>query len=78
MKRKIASILICAAMVATMIAGCGSKEEPAASAPAQSEEPAEAPAESEAEEPAEAPAEAPAGDGGLVTIGFAQVGHESD
>lgn len=78
MKRKIASILICAAMVATMVAGCGSKEEPAASAPAQSEAPAESEAEAPAESGAEAPAEAPAGDGGLITIGFAQVGHESD
>ncbi len=75
MKSKIASILICAAMVAAMVAGCGSKEEPAA-APTEQGTEADAPAETpEADAPEEA---APAGDGELVTIGFAQVGHESD
>ena len=30
MKRKIVSVLLCSAMVATMAMGCGGKEEPAA------------------------------------------------
>ena len=69
MKRKVVSVLVCAAMVATMAVGCGSKEEPAAAAEAPA-------AEAEAEGEAEAPAEAASGD--VITIGFAQVGHESD
>ncbi len=76
MKRKLMSALLCAAMVAAMAVGCGAKEEEAA-APAAPE------AEAEAEAPAEAPeaeAEAPAEEasGELITVGFAQVGHESD
>ena len=69
MKRKLMSALLCAAMVATMVVGCGAKEEEAA-APAAPE--AEAPAEEEAEAPAEEAS------GELITVGFAQVGHESD
>jgi len=58
MKKKVLAALLSVAMVATLLAGCGSKtEEPAAAEPAQEEE-AEAPAE---EEEAEAPA-AEAGD----------------
>ena len=48
MKKKILSALLCTAMLAAAVAGCGSK-------------PAEAPAEAPAEE---APAETPAEDGG--------------
>lgn len=55
MKRKFLSALLCAAMVGTMLVGCGSKEE--------------APAE-------DAAAEESAGD--LITVGYAQVGAESD
>lgn len=59
MKKKALAALLSVAMVATLLAGCGSKEAPAEApaeteAPAEAEEPAEAPAE--AEEPAEAPA----------------------
>lgn len=72
MKRKVVSVLVCAAMVATMAVGCGSKEEPAATEAPAAEAEAETPAEGEAE----APAEAASGD--VITIGFAQVGHESD
>lgn len=68
MKRKFVSALLCAAMVATMVVGCGSTKEEAA-APAETEEAADT-----AE--AEAPAEEASGD--LITVGFAQVGHESD
>lgn len=42
MKRKILSVLLCAAMVASMIAGCGAKEEAAVEEPAATEESAEA------------------------------------
>lgn len=65
MKRKVISALLCTAMVATLLVGCGSAaDETAAEAPATEE--AEAPAE-EAEAPAEeeAEAEAPA-EGGRV------------
>ena len=32
MKKRIISVLLCAGLVASMLAGCGSKEEPAAAA----------------------------------------------
>ena len=41
MKKKILSVLLCAAMVASLVVGCGAKEEPAAEAPAATEEVAE-------------------------------------
>ncbi len=71
MKRKLIGLLLCAAMTATMLAGCGSKEEAPAQAPAETE----APAGNDAEAPE---TEAPAASGDVITIGFAQVGHESD
>jgi hypothetical protein len=46
MKRKLISLLLCAAMTTTLLVGCGAKEAPAAEAPA-------AEAEAEAEAPAE-------------------------
>lgn len=48
MKKKLISALLCAAMVASLVVGCGGKEEPAAEAPAATEE-AEAPSEESAE-----------------------------
>ena len=53
MKKKLLSALLCAAMVASLVIGCGSKEEPAAEAPAATEEEAEAPVEEETEAPVE-------------------------
>ena len=50
MKKKLISLLLCVTMVASMATGCGSKEEPAAEAPAATEE-AEAPAEEAGELP---------------------------
>ena len=50
MKKKLISLLLCMTMVASMAIGCGSKEEPAAEAPAATEE-AEAPAEEAGELP---------------------------
>lgn len=55
MKRKLLSALLCAAMIASMVVGCGSKEEPAAEDPVSQEETAE-PAE-DAEEAGEEEAE---------------------
>lgn len=52
MKKKVLAALLSAAMVATLLAGCGKKEEA----------PAEAPAETPAETPADEPADAPAAD----------------
>lgn len=50
MKKRLLSALLCVAMVASLVVGCGAKEEPAAEAPAATEE---APAEEEAAAPAE-------------------------
>ncbi len=61
MKKKLLSALLCTAMVASLVVGCGSKEEPAADEPAAE---AEGPAE---ETPAEA--ETPAADGATFKIG---------
>ena len=73
MKKKVLGVLLAATMAVGMLAGCGGgSEEPAADAPA--EEATEAPA---AEEEA-APADDSAAAGDTITIGFAQVGHESD
>ena len=63
MKRKLLSVILATAMVATMLVGCGAKEEAAAPAPAAEEE---APA---AEEEAPAP-EAPAASGELIKVGI--------
>lgn len=61
MRKKVISILLCAAMTAALLAGCGNTETPA-EAPAEeapAQETAEAPAEeTEAEEPAESSADA--------------------
>lgn len=78
MKRKIVSALVCAAMVATMVVGCGSSST-TTEAPAEeaAEEAADTEEAADAEEAAEeAPAEAASGE--LITVGYAQVGHESD
>ena len=54
MKKRILSVVLCTAMLATLLVGCGGKTEEPAEAPA-------APAEEEAEAPAETPEE-PAAD----------------
>ncbi len=87
MKKKVVSLLVAAMTVASLTA-CGNSgsDAPAANpapAPAESEPaPAPVPAESEAPAPAESGAEseapAPAADGEVISVGFAQVGHESD
>lgn len=90
MKKKVVSLLVAAMTVASLTA-CGGSDAPAANQepapaenreadPAPAESQAEAPAESQAEAPAESQAEAPApaADGETISVGFAQVGHESD
>ena len=87
MKRKVVSLMMCAALAATMFAGCGSSSEATTTtddaaattdeAPAAEEE--EAPAAEEEEAPAtEAAADDAAASGDVIKVGFAQVGHESD
>lgn len=77
MKKKVLSALLSVAMVATLLVGCGSSSTEEAAAPAATEEAA---AEEEAPAAEEAATEeaAPAADGEVITVGFAQVGHESD
>ena len=65
MKRKLLSVILATAMVATMLVGCGAKEEAAAPAPAAEEE---APAAEEEANAAEA--EAPAASGELIKVGI--------
>ena len=75
MKKKLALLLVAAMTMATLV-GCGAEE---AAAPAEEADPAEeeaAPAEEEAPAEEAAPAEDASGD--VITVGFAQVGHESD
>lgn len=50
MKKKVLAALLCVAMTATLLAGCGSKEEPAAAEPAAEEEAAAEETEAPAEE----------------------------
>ena len=64
MKRKLLSVILAAAMVTAMLAGCGSKQEEAPAATG-GEAGTEAPA---AEGEAEAPAESAGGAGGLVGV----------
>jgi len=71
MKRKVVSALVCAAMVATMVAGCGNSASTDTAA-------ADTAAEETDEAADDAAADTAAADGETVTIGFAQVGHESD
>lgn len=81
MKKKLLSVVLSTAMVAALVTGCGggnssSTTSAPAAEPAAEEEAAPAEAE-EAEAPAEEEA-APAASGELISVGFAQVGHESD
>ena len=76
MKRKVVSALVCAAMVATMVAGCGSSSSTTTDTAADAA--AEDTADDAAEEDTADAATDAAADGDVITIGFAQVGHESD
>lgn len=78
MKRKLA-VLVAGTMVMASLVGCGGSDAASTETAAPAEEAAteEAPAEEAAEE--EAPAEeAAASSGDVITVGYAQVGHESD
>lgn len=57
MKKRVLSLLLCGCMAVSLLAGCGSKDAPAADAPAETEADAETPA-GENSEDAEVPAEA--------------------
>lgn len=84
MLRKKLAVLFAAVMAAATVAGCGGADAQttAPAADTAAETPVEAPAETPIETPAEAPADtadaAPAADGELISVGYAQVGHESD
>ena len=81
MKKKLISVLLTGVMAASLLAGCGGAAPAAeAPAPAAAEEAVEEVAETveeAAEEVAEAVEDAGGADG-LISVGFAQVGHESD
>lgn len=83
MLRKKLAVLLAATMVMATIAGCGGTDTAETAAqPAAAEETADtaqeaAPAEEETAEETEA-ADAGAADGELISVGYAQVGHESD
>ena len=81
MKKKVISVLLTAVMAASVLAGCGAAQTPAPAAQETKEE-APAPAAEEApvaEEVVEEVAEEAAEESdGVISVGFAQVGHESD
>ena len=80
MKKRILSALLSAAMVATLLVGCGGSAATTSEAPAEeaaTEATVDAAAEAVTEATADAAAEA-AADGEVITVGMAQVGHESD
>ncbi|MCM1257298.1 MAG: ABC transporter substrate-binding protein [Roseburia sp.] len=78
MKRKIVSVLMCATMTAALFAGCGGGDSAASSDAAKTDDSAAEPAADAADDAAADDAAAGGSDGGTITIGFAQVGHESD
>ncbi len=79
MKRKIVSVLMCATMTAALFAGCGGGGDTQASGDAaKTDDAANDAADDGASEAAGDDAAAGGSDGGTITIGFAQVGHESD
>lgn len=92
MKRKIVSVLMCATMTAALFAGCGGGDSAAnsdaaktdtaddgAADDAATDDGADAADDTAADDGADAADDAAGGsDGGTITIGFAQVGHESD
>ena len=88
MKKKLLGAILSAAMVMSLLAGCGSSAAETAAPAEEAAQEAAAPAEeaaaevvADAEEAAEVVEEAAAdagAAGGNISIGFAQVGHESD
>ena len=79
MKKKLVSVLMCMAMGATLLAGCGSEEAADSSnTTAADATDADTAADSEAADASDAADAADAADGDVIKIGFAQDGHESD
>ncbi|SKC07572.1 simple sugar transport system substrate-binding protein [Lachnospiraceae bacterium] len=84
MKRKVVSVLLSTAMAATMLAGCGgsapapaaASSEAASEAASQAAETVASAEEAASEIASEAGADAASGE--TISVGFAQVGHESD
>ena len=79
MKRKLLGTLLCVAMVSSMLVGCGSKAETAATEAATEAAATEAAAtEAAATEAAGTTEEVTTESGETITVGFSQVGAESD
>ena len=84
MKKKLLSAVLSAVMVAGLVAGCGSAADTAAAAADTAAEAADTAADAAAEvvedveEAADAVADAAGESGDVISVGFAQVGHESD
>ena len=72
MKKKVLATIMATAMSISMLVGCGESGAADATAP-DATDATEAPADTSADA-----GEAPAADGEAITVGFAQVGHESD
>ena len=75
MKKKVVSILMCAALGATMLAGCGSSDTGTSDASTSDASTSDAATSDTATDDG---AGDTAASGDLIKIGFAQVGHESD
>lgn len=79
MKRKLLAAFLCAAMVVTMgAAGCGGSSNEASTDDTAAEESAAEDTTDAAEEESSDDAAAEESDGGVITVGFSQVGAESD
>ncbi len=90
MKRKVIAAFLCAVMTAAVITGCGNEDASSNDANSKgadagdegskdtSSDDANDDAENDTDDSSVDDADAPGGDGELITIGFAQVGHESD
>ena len=79
MKRKLLAAFLCAAMVVTMgAAGCGGSSNEASTDDTAAEESAAEDTTDAAEEESGDDAAAEESDGGVITVGFSQVGAESD
>ena len=78
MKKRFLGVLLSVAMVAAVLAGCGSSSAKETAAPAGSETEAASEAASGETEAASGETEAAGNTGDVITVGFSQVGAESD
>ncbi len=76
MKKRFLSLMCASVMAVGLLAGCGGSSDSSSDESAATEESATASSEEEAS--ADIKADADTSDGELITVGFAQVGHESD